>query len=268
MDNLIIIILIINLLFSMYLFYKINQVERFSAAPTTQSLQDQIKAIYQADIQAIRNLSAIAASLQAGGLTVPGNLTNTGDFTATKAVNCNSLNIANAGGQITGANGNSLVIPQNATINGNLNIKGTITCGGVTINPNGTITSNTVNCNNLSPGQTVTTGNITTSGSLTANAGISSTGVITGGSVKTSNINIGNWNISEASYALKFINTGDGNTGVYLGSTNCTLGVRQNANSRFIYCGGGGAPTTPRPKFGAPIFGEASVAKMCSNEGC
>jgi len=159
-NNFLMVIIIVNFILTIYVLYKINKMEQFTSAPTTQSLQDQIKAIYQADIQAIRNLSAIAASLQAGGLTVPGNLTNTGDFTAAKAVNCNSLNITNAGGQITGANGNSLVIPQNAiirknlelagavvnspfnvntatTINNNLNVTGSIQCGNVSINSNG-----------------------------------------------------------------------------------------------------------------------------------
>jgi hypothetical protein len=55
-----------------YLLYKdFNKKEGFDA---TSDMKAVIGQVYNADIEAIRNLSSIAAKLQAGGLTVPGNL--------------------------------------------------------------------------------------------------------------------------------------------------------------------------------------------------
>jgi len=41
---------------------------------TTDQIKDAVKLIYLADVDAIRNLSEVATKLQAGGLTMPGQL--------------------------------------------------------------------------------------------------------------------------------------------------------------------------------------------------
>jgi hypothetical protein len=75
LNNIFIIIICVNLLLTIYLLFKLNKTEHFA---TPDQLNTSIKTIYQADIQAIRNLSDIALSLQKGGLTVPGNMSVTG----------------------------------------------------------------------------------------------------------------------------------------------------------------------------------------------
>ncbi len=50
-------------------------------APTADVVKEAIKQVYNADVEAIRNLSEVATKLQAGGLTIPGNLTVTGSVT-------------------------------------------------------------------------------------------------------------------------------------------------------------------------------------------
>ena len=47
---------------------------------TVTDLQNLIYSTYKADVQAIKNLADTAAKLQAGGLTVPGNLTVSGNI--------------------------------------------------------------------------------------------------------------------------------------------------------------------------------------------
>jgi hypothetical protein len=73
-NNIIIIILIINLLFTFYLYFKINKTNENFTASSPDQLKQTIKDIYQADIASIRSLADIATKLQAGGTTVPGNL--------------------------------------------------------------------------------------------------------------------------------------------------------------------------------------------------
>jgi len=64
--------LIFLTLIIIYLLYKdFNKKEGFDA---TSDMKAVIGQVYNADIEAIRNLSSIATKLQAGGLTVPGNL--------------------------------------------------------------------------------------------------------------------------------------------------------------------------------------------------
>jgi len=43
-------------------------------------IKEAVKQVYLADVESIRNLSEVATKLQAGGLTIPGNLTVTGSF--------------------------------------------------------------------------------------------------------------------------------------------------------------------------------------------
>ena len=65
-------LMIMFILFT-FLIFKINNLERetFAATPT---IREEINRIYNADLDAVRNLSEIALKLTTGGLTVPGNL--------------------------------------------------------------------------------------------------------------------------------------------------------------------------------------------------
>ena len=75
---------IILLIFNLFLFYKFYELKNITKENVNEpfAVQDDVKAainqVYQADVEAIRNLSAIATKLQAGGLTVAGALTVTG----------------------------------------------------------------------------------------------------------------------------------------------------------------------------------------------
>ncbi len=62
-----------------YLFYNQNKIKE-SMSDVSPDLKDAIKKIYNADVEAIRNLSNVATQLQAGGLTIPGNLTVKGEL--------------------------------------------------------------------------------------------------------------------------------------------------------------------------------------------
>ena len=62
-----------------YLLYKDLTKEGFD---TTDDIKTAVKTLYNADIQAIRNLSDIATKLVAGGLTVPGNLNVSGTLSS------------------------------------------------------------------------------------------------------------------------------------------------------------------------------------------
>ena len=129
-------ILIILILFFLYFSWQINYLknEHFSA-----SISDEINKIYQADIQAIRNLSSIAASLQAGVFTVPSNLTISENLT-TKSL---------------------------TTIGGNLNV-----------NNDYTITSNTDLRVTSALGKTLYLNNDKTSGDVHFNAGSPNSNII------------------------------------------------------------------------------------------
>jgi len=90
-----------------------------------------VREVYNADIDAIRNLSSVATKLQAGGLTVPGNLTirdalNVNDITVTKNVQVNGGIVANnniANGWITGHFGSG---PKDRVVIGNLENQATV----------------------------------------------------------------------------------------------------------------------------------------------
>ena len=53
-------------------------------------IKEAVKQVYMADVESIRNLSNVAAQLQAGGLTIPGDLTVKGKFILDGAANINS----------------------------------------------------------------------------------------------------------------------------------------------------------------------------------
>ena len=64
-----------------YLLYKnssnCNKIERMS---NTDDIKQKINEIYQVDVESIRNLSAIAESLQKDGVTIPGDITVRGSL--------------------------------------------------------------------------------------------------------------------------------------------------------------------------------------------
>jgi len=92
---LIILILVIAYVFAIYKIEKMANVTQL----TQDQIKDMIKQIYLADVEAIRNLSNVSTQLQAGGLTIPGNLTVKGE-----------LNIVDANTKLSRGDGNSLRI--------------------------------------------------------------------------------------------------------------------------------------------------------------
>jgi len=77
-------IIFINIMLIFYILYNKN-IEKFAV---TDDIKAEINKVYQADVDAIRNLSAIASKLQAGGVTVPGNLTVSSDIIANAQLYC------------------------------------------------------------------------------------------------------------------------------------------------------------------------------------
>jgi Phage Tail Collar Domain len=72
------ILIVVFILFA-FLLYKINRLEKETfIASSEQTIAQQINQIYNADVDAVRNLSAIATQLTTGGITLPGNLSITG----------------------------------------------------------------------------------------------------------------------------------------------------------------------------------------------
>ena len=66
--------MLIIIIIYIFIFYKADKVEKMADTTTTDQIKDSVRQIYQADVEAIRNLSNVATQLQAGGLTVPGKL--------------------------------------------------------------------------------------------------------------------------------------------------------------------------------------------------
>jgi hypothetical protein len=101
------------------------------------AVQDDIKAaineVYQADVDAIRNLSALANKLQAGGLTAAGNLSVTGELILTGA-NTWMLHTPDDGRKTLyfgkGTNGGIDAWPVNFEENGTINTTGNIIAAG------------------------------------------------------------------------------------------------------------------------------------------
>ena len=85
------------LLFIVYHVYMSNKIE--SMTDVSVDIKDTIKQIYLADVEAIRNLSNVATQLQAGGLTIPGDLTIGGklnvssDITSANLIVTSSFNM-------------------------------------------------------------------------------------------------------------------------------------------------------------------------------
>lgn len=149
-------IILIILMFIVNFFYDIikkyfNVKEGFDLLSDAKTAVNQL---YNADIEAIRNLSSIAAKLQTNGLTVPGNLiadklwVKGGNdapagwmthFPFNDGINYIRGN-TNQDGQLT-VNGNSIV-NGNLTVTGDINITGKIKIGNIEINTNDLIFNN------------------------------------------------------------------------------------------------------------------------------
>ena len=89
--NLILFIVIIFLLFHIY--YKIDQIkEPMADTDISSQIKDAVKQIYMIDVEAIRNLSEVANKLQKEGLTIPGNLTVTGNINTNGGITSSNIN--------------------------------------------------------------------------------------------------------------------------------------------------------------------------------
>jgi hypothetical protein len=89
--NLILFIVIIFLLFHIY--YKIDQIkEPMTETDISSQIKDAVKQIYMIDVDSIRNLSEVATKLQKEGLTIPGNLTVTGNINTNGGITSASIN--------------------------------------------------------------------------------------------------------------------------------------------------------------------------------
>ena len=94
-QDLIIKLLIVAVIYLFYLnFSNKNNIEKMSNSST---IKNEINQIYNADVQAIRNLAEISQKLQRGTLTIPGNLTVKGSLNVNgKTQMNNDLTFANA----------------------------------------------------------------------------------------------------------------------------------------------------------------------------
>ena len=136
---------------TIYFTYQINLLkkETFAATPP---ITEEINRVYNADLDAVRNLSEIALKLTTGGLTVPGNLSITGKTTID-----NSLIMGKSGDGVSSSisdskyDSNSLCIVgqgnspnrkitmwDKCDIRGTLSTASTIYCGGDIVMKSGT----------------------------------------------------------------------------------------------------------------------------------
>ena len=75
-----ILILICFVLIACLFYNQSNINESMADVGNLDQIKEAVKQVYMADVEAIRNLSNVATQLQAGGLTVPGNLTVKGEL--------------------------------------------------------------------------------------------------------------------------------------------------------------------------------------------
>ena len=121
------ILILISLLFLLFCYqtYQINclKKEHFDSAS---DIKDAVKAVYKADIEAIRNLSSIASSLSStNALTLPANITIPGTLNTKGAVTFDGTLNTTGAATFTG----------DSTVAGNLTIKsGNLIIGDWTIN--------------------------------------------------------------------------------------------------------------------------------------
>jgi len=73
------ILILICFILIAWLFYKQSNInETMADVGNLDQVKEAVRQVYLADVEAIRNLSNVASQLQAGGLTIPGNLTVSG----------------------------------------------------------------------------------------------------------------------------------------------------------------------------------------------
>jgi hypothetical protein len=133
-----ILIFILLIISNLFLMIKMTYIENKLMLKETEpfAVQDDVKAaineVYQADVDAIRNLSAVAKKLQ-GGLTAAGELSVTGNLILTGA-NTWMLHTPDDGRKTLyfgkGANGGIDAWPVNFEENGTINANGNINAGG------------------------------------------------------------------------------------------------------------------------------------------
>ena len=98
-NELIFLIILVVVVAYVFALYKIESMADVSTQLTLDQVKDLIKQVYIADVEAIRNLSNVATQLQAGSLTIPGNLTIGGE-----------LNIKDTNTKLMKGDGNALRI--------------------------------------------------------------------------------------------------------------------------------------------------------------
>jgi len=96
-----------------------NTVEGFTddnTPITAANISDYIYKVYKADVKAIQNLADIAIKLQAGGITVPGNMT------VSNQLNVMNATLLNNTLKVTGVTtlDSGLIVSGDATFNGNI----------------------------------------------------------------------------------------------------------------------------------------------------
>jgi len=118
---------------------------------TSDNVADYIYKIYKADVKAIQNLADIAMKLQAGGVTVPGNmmiqntLSVTNDTTLSGKLNVSGASALGGALGVTGATtlSSTLGVTGDTNIGGNLNVTGGTTVkGNITTNSDITFIQN------------------------------------------------------------------------------------------------------------------------------
>ena len=122
-----------------YIFFIYNVENLEDTSETNNQIKKAINQVYMADIEAIRNLSAVASKLNSvNKLTIPGNLIVSGEI---KSTNCFASGNIAIGSNVTKINAQ---IKQNGDIDGNnLNLNGSITnIGNITVT-NGNINVST-----------------------------------------------------------------------------------------------------------------------------
>ncbi len=123
-----------------FVLYRVETMADTSTTSTTitDQVKDAVKQIYLADVEAIRNLSNVATQLQAGGLTVAGNLKTSGKFAT------NNLDPTNMPDNWTGglrildgyASGTMGFGPDGKKLNASINANGELKLGTWTIKEN------------------------------------------------------------------------------------------------------------------------------------
>lgn len=104
-DNKILIGIILVLIFYIY---QNKSIEKMSNTESIdKKVEESVKKIYLADINAIRNLSEVSKKLQSGGLTIPGNLRVEGNLVVDKDSNVKGTSTIHTldGGKYTGGGG-------------------------------------------------------------------------------------------------------------------------------------------------------------------